>query len=173
MKIFITGCAKSGTTLVRRLFQAYDLKVATEEMTLLDFYFSDYDVAKRTADSILSNELKDRHYADAYFIINQDIKIVNVVRDKASVLGSSKGYVSGVRYNGCMKQLDVFKRIVAYKIWYDYLMINTNYEQTTIAKRLSLKIMHKWSDYPKFIDESKEDTTGGYKLRPIGADYDI
>ena len=65
MKIFITGCAKSGTTLVRRLFNAYDLNVAVEEMSLLDFYLSDFDVAKRTADSIFSNIITDKIIADA------------------------------------------------------------------------------------------------------------
>ena len=104
MKIFITGCAKSGTTLVRRLFNAYDLNVAVEEMNVLDFYLSDYDVAKRDATSILSNVFTDKNYAEALFIASNDIKIVNVNRFEDDVLASSEGYVSKVRYNGCMAQ---------------------------------------------------------------------
>ena len=168
MKIFITGCAKSGTTLVRRLFNAYDLKVATEEMDLLDFYLSDYDVAKRTHDSILSN-IKYA-IADAYFILCKDIKIINVTRNPKDTMRS--GYVSGERWDACSKQREQFKKLITYQIHFEGLMGLPDLIQKDIAEILDLTIIHKWSDYPKFIDESKEDTTGSYSLRPIGADYE-
>ena len=37
-KIYITGCAKTGTTLLRRLFNAFDLKVYNkDEIKLINF----------------------------------------------------------------------------------------------------------------------------------------
>ena len=42
-KIFITGCAKTGTTLVRRLFNAFSLNVYNhKEISLSDFIKSDF-----------------------------------------------------------------------------------------------------------------------------------
>ncbi len=45
MRIYITGCAKTGTTLLRRLMNAFEgLSVAVDEMSLKRFLESEYDV---------------------------------------------------------------------------------------------------------------------------------
>jgi len=66
-KIYITGCARSGTTLLARLFHAFDnCQIMSEECSLEDFAkidMSDQDcdflVGKRTEQSIFSNTLSD------------------------------------------------------------------------------------------------------------------
>ena len=59
-KIYITGCAKTGTTLLRRLFNAFDLKVYNkDEIELVNFLNSDFDVGKRTFNTMFSNVLNE------------------------------------------------------------------------------------------------------------------
>ena len=67
-KIFITGCARSGTTLLARMFHAFeDVSVVENECTLEDFteYCSANEghfriiVGKRTERSIFSNVLSE------------------------------------------------------------------------------------------------------------------
>ena len=58
-KIYITGCAKTGTTLVRRLFNAFEgLKVCNhKELKPSDFANSSYNVGKRL-DSLFADKLE-------------------------------------------------------------------------------------------------------------------
>jgi len=56
-KFYITGCAKTGTTLLRRLFNAFDLNVYNKTEIHLSQFISEskYDVGKRTEGSIFSD----------------------------------------------------------------------------------------------------------------------
>ena len=174
-KIFITGCAKTGTTLVRRLFNGFDLKVYNHyEMSLSEFILSDYDVAKRTANSILSNIILGHEMIKQLEMI-KDIIIINVERDKESTLKSDNGYVPEVRYLNCQAQSIVFSDFIDFRIRYDELMKDPDKIQKDIAYKFNLDIIHQWSSYPSFInlDEEVDKTHQGiYKLRPIGAPKD-
>ena len=56
MKIYIVGCARTGTTLLRRLFNAFaDLKIASYEMTFDFFMKSKYNIGKRSGSELFSN----------------------------------------------------------------------------------------------------------------------
>ena len=83
-KIFITGCAKSGTTLLLRLFNAFDnLKVYNyNELSLYSFInrCKDYNVAKRNYRSIFSNTLSQaRIQKSIELITDNNITVINKV----------------------------------------------------------------------------------------------
>jgi len=171
-KIFITGCAKTGTTLVRRLFNAFNLSVYNhDEMDIDGFLASDYEVAKRSVGTLFSNSLdpkEEKRQAD----ILATITVINVTRDKESVLASDNRYVSENRYKASLDQANRYSNIIDYTITYERLMEEPDVVQKEIADQLGLEILYPWSDYPNFIDiaeESKHTHKGIYKPRPIGA----
>ncbi len=171
-KIYITGCAKSGTTLVRRLFNAFgELKVYNYgEITPTDFAKSHYNVGKRSQ-SLFAGGLND-FLLQQQLLMFENITIIDVLRNKEDVLKSDNGYVNENRYNTCLKQREQYGHLINYTIIYEKLLLNPNLIQKEISELLGLKIKHKWSDYPKFIDISQEmpiTHNGIYKLRPIGA----
>jgi len=171
-KIYITGCAKSGTTLVRRLFNAFEgLNVYNyEEITPKDFYTSEYDVGKRFQ-SLFSGELPNSLITQQLEMF-QEIIVIDVLRNREDVLKSDNGYVNSNRYNTCLLHRKEYGNLINYTIIYEKLLENPDLIQNEISKLFDLKIKHKWSDYPKFIDISQEKPqthSGIYKLRPIGA----
>ena len=177
MKIFITGCGKSGTTLVRRLFNAFDLKVFNQsEISLQRFIDSDFEVGKRTINTIFSNTLSEEILNDQLNLIKiHDIKIINVVRNKEDVLKSSNGWVPESRYNSTLEQTQKYSNFINYTIEYETLLLTPNGIQEEIENHFGLKKNHLWSDYPSFIklDEeplyTKKDLS--YSLRKIGESY--
>lgn len=175
-KIFITGCAKTGTTLVRRLFNAFDLKVYNkEEIPLDNFIKSDYEVGKRTFNTIFSNILLPEQINHQLDIIkNNNIKIINITRDKKNTLKSTNGYVTENRYNACIQQMTQYSEYITCNIRYKELINNPNAVQNYVAEVLDLKVIHKWSDYPAWFNDSEEPKEGNwglkeYSLRKIGA----
>lgn len=174
MKIFITGCAKTGTTLVRRLFNAFDLKVYNRnEMSLQWFMNSNYQVAKRTVQSPFSNvyTMKERLLDDLDIIRINRLTVINVTRNRKDTLKSDGGYVTPERYDECMRQAEHYKDYIAFTIPYERLMLEPDVIQQELADKLRLTILHKWSSYPDFVnisEESKHTHEGIYKLRPIG-----
>lgn len=177
-KIFITGCAKSGTTLVRRLFNAFDIKVYNfDEICLMDFVNSEFEVGKRTINTIFSVNTYEYHInLQANEIVEHNVEIVNVIRNKEDVLKSDNGYVSEVRYDACMEQAERFKHLIKYTIHFEDILKNPDTIQEEIAEIFGLKIKNKWSEFPNFYDISQENENNmknnkNYQLRPIGAKY--
>jgi hypothetical protein len=173
-RIYITGCAKTGTTLVRRLFNAFELKVYNEdEMKLMDFIKSDYDVAKRTSLMPFSDIIP---VGESYKMLKlakvNGVVCVNVVRNRKDVLASSNNYVSPERYDYSMSMSrnPRFQQFLAYTIDYDRLMEEADEIQRELAIELGLTIKHKWSDYPHFVPSEGLDQQAveEYPLRPIG-----
>jgi Fe2+ transport system protein B len=173
-KIYITGCAKTGTTLVRRLFNAFNLKVYNKgEISLHHFIEVDYNVGKRTVSEIFSNVISYKSIQKSLKTIKEnDISIINVVRRKEDVLKSSNHYVKEVRYDASMEQAETYKDYITYTVIYEDLIENPNKIQDEIANKLNLEILHKWSDYPSFINVNEEKfKNNNYTLRPIGEKY--
>jgi hypothetical protein len=170
MKIFITGCAKTGTTLVRRLFNAFDLKVCNhKEIKLSDFINSEYDVGKRDPRTVYSYSLahtKRRMQLD--LIKENDIRIVNVTRGRKATLASSNKYVTPHRYGACIADMVNYPEYIDCLVRYEELVKNPDAVQTYVSEVLGLTPVHKWSDYPKFIDPTQEPRLAkNYDLRPI------
>ena len=173
MKILITGCAKSGTTLVRRLFQSFDLSISTSEESIDSLISGVHDVVKISYKTIFSNNLDDTEIERQINLIKEHgIKFINVTRDKESVLKSENGKVKEDRYMACVRQFYNHKDIITYNIDYNQLLKHPNEIQNELAKLLDLTIVHKFSDYPDFIDVTKEKfKEGNYKLRKLGEKY--
>jgi len=173
-KIFITGCAKTGTTLVRRLFNSFDLIVYNRnEISLSQFIHSKHNVGKRSINEIFSNTLNENQIKQSLKLIkNNNIIIVNVTRDKENVLKSSNGYVSEKRYDDSMAQSKKYSSYINYTIEYEKLLFDPDLMQKDISNQLNLKILHKWSEYPNFINVNEENfKSKNYTLRPIGKPY--
>ena len=172
VKIFITGCAKTGTTLVRRLFNAFDLKVYNhDELDVDPFLASVFDVGKRSGRSVLSQSLGAEECLRQLRAL-QDCIIINVVRNMEDVLKSDNGFVPPKRYEDTMEQAETYKNHIGYTIKYEDLMVDLDKIQREIADKFKLTICHKWSEYPNFVNINEEVShthSGIYKLRPIGA----
>jgi hypothetical protein len=172
MRYFITGCAKSGTTLVRRLFNAFDLPniYNYDEIELNKFAASNYGAGKRTADTIFSNNLRNTEITRQLNIIGKHyIEVINVVRDKENVLKSSNGYVSEARYDASIIQSKLYADFISHTIVYEELIENPDKVQDELVKKFDLKVLHRFSDYPDFIvPNSERHIQGIYNLRKIG-----
>jgi len=172
MKIYIVGCAKSGTTLVRRLFNAFDLKVYNwDEMPYDRFLKSGYDVAKRRKRTVFSYDLSKAEIEKQLEAL-KGCKIVNVVRFAEDVCKNNR--VTFKRWDSCIEQSIMYSEHIDCTIGYEFLIDNPDKVQGHVADKLELDMIRKWSEYPDFIDISSERASthlGNYKLRPIGADY--
>ena len=168
-KIFITGCAKTGTTLVRRLFNAFDLVVYNKnEMYLQQFLDREVDVAKRRWNTLFSHKITDEQ---EQYEKMKDVNIVNVVRNKADVLKSTNGYVPEARYDECQRHVEKYGDVIDYTIDYEDLIKDPDKIQKEVAEKFNLTIKHKWTEYPDFIDIEDEQPafkTDKYQLRRIG-----
>jgi len=169
MKFYITGCAKTGTTLLRRLFTAFDLKVYNyDEITLDDFLASDFQVGKRTAGTLFSNIIPNEEEQVEKM---KGIYIINCTRNKEDTLKSDNNWVSPERYDKCLEQAEKYKDLISFHVKYEDLIKNPNKIQDELAQKFNLTIKHKFTDYPDFIDlsQEREYTHGGrYTLRRIG-----
>lgn len=171
-KIFITGCAKSGTTLVRRLMNAFDLNVYNAgEITLRDFVKSEYEVGKRDRHTIFSDALPERELTkQLQLIVDNGILVIDVVRNRQDVLKSSNGYVSPSRYDVCKAHVRRFEEmVISYQVDFDRLLKEPDTIQLELSTVLKLKVLHKWSDFPKWANWTEPNLGERYRFRKIGA----
>lgn len=172
-RFYITGCARSGTTLLRRLFNAFaGLSVCNgQEMKVEDFIRSDYDVAKRCSMVVLSDQVPmHRQRSQLGALRAAGAKVVNVTRGREATLLS--GYTSPGRYEACAQQAEKWASAIDWTFTYESLLARPDFVQRAFAERFGLGIEHLWSAYPSFIDSSEESAfclEGRYGLRPIGA----
>lgn len=171
MKYYITGCARSGTTLLRRLMNAFDgLNVCNDkEMKLDEFLASEYMVAKRDTYTLFSTELKCRDKQEQIAkLIKKDIKLIYIYRNKADVLRSANGYVPTSRYEAVMEDVRKLHKLIDFVVSYDDLLINPDQIQIQMAGVLGLTINHKWSDYPDWVNWNESINDERYNFRRIG-----
>jgi len=174
-KFYITGCAKTGTTLLRRLFNAFDLNVYNKTEIHLSKFISEskYDVGKRTAGSIFSDVI-NKTMIDSYLgmIEKNQIKIINITRNREDTLKSSNGYVKPKRYDESIRQSKLYSDYISDNITYEELVENPDKIQNELSKFFNLKILHKWSDFPDWYDNKDEIgpnlNSKEYKLRKVG-----
>lgn len=162
MDIFITGCAKTRTTLVHWLFSAFEgCVIMPSESSVFAFRHnllhyinpgSFHPVAKRMYGSVLcGTKIKDESYKDQLARIQFDgIKIVSVVRNREDTLKSENGYVPPERYDFWLKEREAMRDMIAVEVDSDNLLVNPDYEQGKVAESLGLDIRDKWSDWPDF-----------------------
>ena len=163
-KIFITGCAKSGTTLLLRMCYAFKntevlYRRGPEGHELPFNKFVDYKseqkflIGKRHPPAILSNvlvpEFEDQHRK----IKENDIFIINVVRDGRDVVLSDGNYVKPRRWLETMQQRETFSDVLSYEVKYEDLIRRPDEIQKEIEELTGIESEHKFSDYPDFVED--------------------
>lgn len=174
-KVFITGCAKSGTTLLKRLFYSFnDVFITPKEGAVSDFpQWKDCAektvVIKRDSGSIFSSSLGQRRLKNSITIIlASNLKIVNIFRDGRDVVFGQKPYLYK-SWIYSIRMMKVFHELIACNIKYEDLVNNPDEEQKKVARSLGLTRRYKFSEYPNFVPEQEFIMLTGpsYKKRPI------
>lgn len=184
-KIYITGCAKSGTTMLARMFHAFDSAWVIRDETPLENFVrlqkeqvGDYEfvVAKRSHQSILSNgRLTEADIARQEFLITRhNILIVNVIRDGRDVLVSwwkDYGLWAAFEWMSCLDALAKYRgsedhRIKILNIRYEDILNLPNEVQRRVELFAGMSSEYYWSDYPRFVPDDTMFSTQ-YPLRPI------
>jgi glycosyltransferase involved in cell wall biosynthesis len=184
-KIFITGCAKSGTTLLRRLFYAFkDVEIIPNEQLVTRFCqrdsFEKFMVGKRHRFSLFSEHLAPSlAMGQVQLIKKHNVKIVNVIRDGRDVIFSDHMNVEPRRWVAAMRQRSEYSDLIDMEVRYEDIVTNPDNVQEQVAQKLGLEIKHLWSEYPDFVPEY-EFADGIYAKRPLdtssvgrGVDYRI
>lgn len=182
MRIWITGCARTGTTLLRRLFYAFEnTEVVNYEISLEDFIAcrpsSGALVAKRSKESLLSYELSPREEKVALaLMIEHDLQNVNMLRDGRDVIETQTNAIPE-RWLASMDAYWRLKEQVALSVCYEQLVREPDIVQADIAEQFGLVSATKFSDYPSFVPDAGFQEVPRYPPRPIddkrvNKDYD-
>ena len=174
-RIFITGAPSSGTTLLRRLFFAFDdVEVIDGQIYLKPFCEWRANkknlVGKRNAKTIFSHILTKKEIErDINLILKNQVKIINIVRDGRDVVVGSHGFtVAPDRWIECVRQAFTYGGWIALRIKYEDLVTNPDKTQNRIAKVLKLKPLFKFSEYPNFVPKKYHTIgKGRTSTRPI------
>ena len=163
-KIFITGCAKSGTTLLLRMCYAFkDTEVLYREgfdgheLPFDQFvnYQSDkpFVIGKRHPPALLSNVLT-KALDNQYDVIKKNnIVVINVVRDGRDVVLSDGKYVKPCRWIESIKQREFYKDVIALEVRYEDLIREPQKVQAEMENTLGLVSEHNFSDYPDYVED--------------------
>ena len=165
-KIFITGCAKSGTTLLLRMCYAFkDTEVLYKEgfdgheLPFNDFVGHQSDskfiIGKRHPPALLSNVLIPEFAEQAATVISQDIAIINVVRDGRDVVLSDGNYVKPRRWIDTVKQRDndVFGGLIDLEVRYEDLVRNPEKIQKQMEEIFGLESKDSFANYPEYVED--------------------
>lgn len=185
MKIYIVGCAKSGTWLLLRLFHAFgDVQIVGDDsernVKYVDAMIVDegkVGIWKRSWDVVFSNH-RDRLRLplerQLKIIREGDIRLVYIRRDRAAVLKSDKGWVAESRYDDCELQAEEMADDIDFVVNFEALVTDPDTVQRALAAALGLTVVHDWSDYPDFVPDEAfalHDGKKNYSKRRIGAKY--
>jgi len=174
MKVFITGCAKSGTTLLRRLFYAFGgVDVIPDEISLGEFLGKQTEkgilVGKRQYGDIFSATLADATLLRAVSLLlnNPQIKIINIYRDGRDVVESG---IKPARWIASIKQMLSYGSLISANVRYEDLVKSPDDVQPIIARALILESKFGFSEYPKFFKSDHVSGQKKYSPRPISTD---
>lgn len=190
MKFYVTGCIRTGTTLVKNLMYAFkDMKIEDREQPIEYWEADNFDdschhVAKRHYGAIFSNTLS-RVNIDKQIdaIINQDLFIINCLRQQKGVMKSTTQMtnnltVSSEQWRNCMKQAKDYCDLIGFNVSYEALCSDPDTMQDQLIEVLredwyvDLVATSDWSRYPKFVPQCAFDAINleafpHYGPRPI------
>jgi len=170
-KIFITGCAKSGTTLLLRMCYAFkNTEVLYREgfdglEITLDNFISykpqeKFTIGKRHPPVILScavgpwpgidSQELDRQYN---IIKQQEIGIINIVRDGRDVILSDNNFVKPQRWIDSIKQKDIYSDIINVEVFYEDLVTEPLVIQRKIESVFGIQSNASFEDYPEYVPD--------------------
>jgi hypothetical protein len=175
-KIFITGVAKSGTTLLKRMFFAFeDVAIIKQEVTIDDFVKQEVPngrtlIGKRGSQTLLGCGSLPFAERERQAELMKDMIIINIVRHPNSVC---KSYLRDFDVDGgfdwvysVYDYLD-YKYLIRLNIKYEDLIENPNEVQKRISEATGLKIKHKFSDYPSFFPDRDVEMQEQYQARKL------
>lgn len=163
-KIFITGCAKTGTTLLLRMCFAfknaetlYRTGFNGHELTLNEFLNLDTNkrflIGKRLPPFVLSNVYHEDFEDQLSWIRKNDIGIINVVRDGRDVVLSDGNYVKPQRWIESMQQREKYSDIIDMEVKYEDLIKYPNNIQENMCNVFGLEREHYFSEYPEYVKD--------------------
>lgn len=172
MKIFITGCARSGTTLLKRLFRAFDADVINPEISVSAFVKQEDNgvlVGKRELRTIMSNALPtDKEHEQLITLLEHDVKIVNILRNGPDTIES--GYTSPERWLASLRAYTYYRYFVTATVFYKDLVYYPEAVQEMLQKELEIDSIHSFSDYPAFAVKEPDRQGEIYPLRPVSTE---
>ena len=179
-RIFITGCARSGTTLLCRLFYAFrNTEVISPEISIDDFCASSTEspilVGKRKPLTVLSVPLPEHELKRQWSLaVRAHLHIVNIIRDGRDVVHQNPTgpQVNPNRWIGCILQAQRFRDRIAIEVRYEDLVRDPDAAQERLARTLDLKQKTRFSRYPDFVpnavfDEAEYKDFPYYDKRPV------
>tara|TARA_B100000686_G_C16524757_1_gene829105 strand:+ start:226 stop:906 length:681 start_codon:yes stop_codon:yes gene_type:complete len=163
-KIFITGCAKSGTTLLLRMCYAFkntDVLYRTgfngHELTLSEFLNKETEsrflIGKRLPPFILSNSYEPEFEDQLSWIRKKDIGIINVIRDGRDVVLSDGEYVKPKRWIDSMLQREKYSDIIDMEVKYEDLIRFPNNIQENMCNVFGIEKSNHFSEYPDYVND--------------------
>jgi len=171
-KFYITGCAKTGTHLLRRLFYAFDdMEVIIGETPAPAFLRhpqrKKHLCGKRGHEDPLSGQCCD----GTALTLLEELKASGafVIHCKRTCSDVEQSGIAGARYQAADAQAEKFSGLVDACVWYEELCKDPNAVQWRLARRFGLTPVAKWSDYPAFVPGKDFETIRGqsYAPRPI------
>jgi len=176
--IYITGCAKTGTTLLRRMFWALRYPTPTmivEEINPRHFVERLPDeegivlVGKRDIYSPGAGEYEDP--LGIQTLVDHNVGIIWCTRNERDVLKSG---VSKSRFIRSHKEYAKWSTSASIPLCrYEELVTDPDEEMDYFADRFGLEFATRWSNYPEFVPEVDGvifRDHPSYALRPLSTD---
>ena len=159
-KIFITGCAKSGTTLLKDLCIAFGSTWVIEEEIGVNAFCSlrksdvgefDFVVGKRSWDTIYScGRLRSTDIDNQYYQLQKnEVIVINVIRDGRNVVKSllnDWGWYNPFEWMECVRQAQTKNGIISLNVKYEQLLKYPNAIQKKIADLAGVTSVYQFSD---------------------------
>lgn len=173
MKIFITGCGGSGTTLLRKLFYAFEnVYIIDGQIFLKDFVKqpspAKFLVGKRMGKDIFSGRgHEDICKPQIQLIKKHDIKVLNIIRDGRDIFPRVFN-LQPIDWITAIHQRDKYGEVISLEVRYEDLVSKPDSVQKILMWKFDLEKKHNFSDYPTFIpdfdgEESREPHGHGFR----------
>lgn len=171
--ILVLGSARSGSTLLKRLFHSfYGINIIEKEIALNEVSNESNIVAKIKKEYVMSRCATYKNYKnipikEKKFLQNN--KIICIIRNGKNA--TEKKLLLPEAWVQSIEEYRKYKQYVDLLIYYDDLIKNPDKEQERIMETFNLKPKCKFSEYPSFVPknvmELEDFREERYKLRPI------
>ena len=171
-RVFIVGCAGSGTTLLRRLFFAIEgTTVVPEQISALKFIDMDHPggilVGKRGARCPMAGRIDDdeaRRQLTA--LCELDTAVIHIVRNGLDTV-SGHQQPRPQKWAAAISQSRRLSQFVALEVRYEHLVRDPDDVQREVCGALCLTPTAPWSEYPAFVPGSDKLPNFALTMRPI------
>lgn len=161
-KIYITGCAHSGTTMLLGLMHAFGWPVIPAEIKIEQLVIwsnithdrFDGIIGKRSWEAMFSSVLTEGQMLERLLCAHtHNVEILHITRNKEDVLKSHDGAVSEERYDACVQQVKDHGSRIKLAVTYEEILMDPVGMQATIEMYFGLERRYDWTDYPDFVPE--------------------